>query len=476
MILREYQKEAKEEIRIAFSKHKRVVCCSPTGAGKTVIASSIINDSFKKDKNICIVVHRIEILKQFYKALHEFGLTWINFIVAKQTEYQLAREGFQGMFKPRLQRLNLCMVETFHRRYGKGYGNLNVDFYILDEIHHGSYRKLCHQSNKSFILGFTATPKASNKDEPLNGYFDDIVCPVSVNDLIELGYLVRGKTFSIKHNFKNLKMRMGEFTERSLYEEFHKPKLFKGVVDNYLRNANNLRAICYSVNVRHSKETCKEFKKAGVPSEHVDGTTDPKTRADIFARYEQGNTQILCNVGVATTGYDNPSTRCIIENCATAQLTKHHQMLGRGSRPLTNPLADPKEEFIIIDMGKNYLRHGLYGEQIDWKEVFNDPNQGTNAKETKRRIECKNCGAVIKVNTIKCPYCNNERSLEDVNKTIQGFMSAEEIKDYKLSTLPAYLRGKKFSEMSDTELKQYGDLMGYKPSWFWVIRNKLGRR
>lgn len=475
MELRDYQEKAKSEIRSAFSKNKRIVCALPTGGGKTVIASSIVDSSLNKSSRTCIIVHRVEILKQFYHSLRKFGISNINFVVSEQVRRQLTLEGYQGFFDKRLKTLNLCMVETFHRRYGRHYHDLGVDFYVMDEIHWGSYRKLCHEANGAFILGFTATPKATSRTEPLNTYFDDIVAPITVKELINMGYLVKGRTFSINYKFKNLKVRMGEFTEHSLLQEFKKPKLFNGVVDNYIKHANGLRAICYNVNVDHSKSVCEEFNKKGIPSAHVDGNTPSDERSKIFKDYEEGRFLILCNVGVATTGYDNPSTRCIIENRATMQLTLHHQMLGRGARPITNPLVTPKKEFIIIDMGRNYMRHGLYGEDVNWIEIFNDPSIAETKNEEKKLIECSECGAIIKASIIKCSYCGNERSAKEVSDSLMGFMSTEEIRDYRRSNLPKYLSSKKLSEMNDSELKQYGDLMGYKKNWFWAIRKKIRR-
>lgn len=477
MILREYQEEAKEEVKKSFLlKNKRTVCCLPTGSGKTVIGASVVSDSLFKGSNTCILVHRIEILKQFYKSLKAFGLDYINFIVSAQTRAQLTEEGYQGTFDKKLKQLNLCMVETFHRRYGPSYHDLPVDLYVMDEIHWGSYRKICNKTNFAHILGFSATPVCASNKDPLNTYFDDMVCPVSVKDLIDIGHLVRGRTFSIEHDFSNLKMRMGEFTESSQYEEFRKPVLFKGAVDNYLRYASNLRALCYNVNVAHSKSICDQFNKAGIPCAHVDGKTPSDERASIFGQYEHGDIRVLCNVGVATTGYDNPSTRCIIENRATAQLTLHHQMLGRGARPLTNPLVNPKNEFIIIDMGNNYARHGLYGEDVDWKELFHDPGKSVNKKEDRKLCECKECGAIVKVTIPKCPYCGYEKSPKEITESLNKLGILKEITDYKTQNVPVELRNKRFSEMTDDELRSYGSLMGYSPKWYYVIRNKIGRK
>lgn len=475
MELRDYQHDAVDASRLAMRNHRRVICTLPTGAGKTVIAGSVVASALEKGNTVCIIVHRIEILKQFYKALKAFGVDYINFVVSDATRRHLTEEGFQGLFEKKIKQINLCMVETFHRRFKHHYHDLPVDLFVMDEIHWGSYRKLCHEANKAYILGLTATPVASSDSHPLNTYFDHIVCPVSVADLISRGFLVKGRTYSITHDFKRLKIRMGEYTESSMFAEFKRPKLFKGVVDNYLKHAEGKRAICYNVNVEHSKIVCDEFNARGVPAVHVDGTTPAEERARLFRQYETGEAMVLCNIGVATTGYDNPATRCIIENRATTKLALHHQMLGRGARPIQN-IFSTKKDFTIIDMGRNFLRHGLYGERVNWEALFHNPNLGTNPKDTRKLIECPKCGAIVKASVPQCAYCGNERTPPEVEKSIQEFMNTEEVREYKLSQLPPHLRGRRFGDMSHAELTQYAKVMGYKPSWVWVVQNKMGRR
>ena len=74
---------------------------------------------------------------------------------------------------------------------------------------------------------------------------------------------------------------------------------------------------------------------------------------------------ILCNVGVLTTGFDEPSIETIILNRATKSLSLYLQMVGRGSR-----LSENKEKFLVLDLGKNTTRHGAYTDYFDWQAYF----------------------------------------------------------------------------------------------------------
>ena len=72
--LRDYQEELKNKLRESFKIYKKVILLAPCGAGKTVIASSIIKDSISKNKNIWFIVHRRELQSQAEKTLEKYGI------------------------------------------------------------------------------------------------------------------------------------------------------------------------------------------------------------------------------------------------------------------------------------------------------------------------------------------------------------------------------------------------------------------
>lgn len=444
----DFQLEHASNIRKAFRKERRVIGQLPTGGGKGVELAYIASEAIKKGSVVCISCHREEIFQQLYRNLIAFGIQ--PGLIAQGHDPMPGRQAY------------LSMVETFCRRMNKGLmEKLNINFFILDECHFGNYYKLT-QSVNCHILGFTATPKSTGNPE-LNEYFGDIVCGPTITDLIGIGRLVPTKTYSVQHDFSKVKMKGKDYDDKALFNEFKKPKLWEGAVRSYMEHANGLQALCFNVNVEHSNATTLQFRDHGIRAAHVDGDTPKEDRNLIFQKYRDGDIQVVCNVGIATTGTDIPETECVIQNFATTSIVKHCQTLGRGAR-----CADGKRMFTTIDMGRNYIRHGEFGEEIDWRYIFQNPSAAYKKEQTKTKRECDECGAVIKFRLKKCPYCDHEISDQEIEKKFLEGASTEEVKAYRLQTVPPHLR-KPVSQMSKNELSAYARHMCYSPKWVHVM-------
>lgn len=467
MKLFEYQEDWIQKISQSFRRrNKRVIGQIATASGKTVMASEIAVRSSRTGRNVCILVHRREILNQFFRTLRRFNVT--PGLIA------------QGHKPQRGHQIYIAMVETLSRRIAKGIlDDLDIHFFIMDEAHWGSYPKVLDQID-CHVLGLTATPKSSGAKGELNEYYDDIVTGPSVKDLITLKRLCPGTTFSIKHDFSKVRKKRGEFEELSLIQEFKSAQLYSGAVEKYMSICPDRKAICYCVNIQHGIDTAMQFIDHGKKTYCVDsknafslvnGEMRETNRDHVFKSFEEDKDSVLVNVGIATTGYDCPDVSCIIENFATMSITKHHQVIGRGARS-----HESKDDFIIIDMGRNYLRHKMFGEHIDWEEIFRRPKDLEEKKETRRDVrECNTCGMVIKMRSKVCPYCGEIYSDEDIREKLLEEGTAEEIRQYKLQNLPVYLR-KDISKMSYPELVQYARLMGMSPKWPRILYAKRKQR
>jgi superfamily II DNA or RNA helicase len=450
-----FQAQAVDKCRLKFKQgKKKIILCSPTGSGKTVMACWFVRQALAKGKTVAILVDRQEILKQFDAALNRFGL-WPELITAGS--------------KPVVSNLYLGMVESYYNRMSKSSHITDCDFLIFDECHSTAYFKIIRKNPNQFIMGLTATPVLTGTKDRLNEYYDDIVELSKVEDLIKDGWLCDSRTYSADLiDVKNLDKKNGDFTEESQQKEFGKTRVIDGVLNNFLKFCPDSTFICYNVNVAHSKTMAAFFNFNGIKCRHLDGTTDPEYRKETFAMLKAGDLQGVHNYGICTTGFDEPRVDSIIQNFATISLAKHIQTGGRGARRF-----DGKKIFHILDMGMNYSRHGLWNVNKDWTDIFHHPKEAKlrEEQEALNNLSCSTCGYVMQLKLDACPICDTPiKNIIQKAKADRPPTQAELklIKAQLTSKLPPHLQHREVKSFSRKELIEYAEHMGYNQKWVYV--------
>ena len=76
-MLRDYQQQICEQVRLAFGRHRSVLVQMPTGTGKTVVLASLIGQERSAGKgplSVLIVAHRRELIEQIKSTIRRMGL------------------------------------------------------------------------------------------------------------------------------------------------------------------------------------------------------------------------------------------------------------------------------------------------------------------------------------------------------------------------------------------------------------------
>ncbi len=387
MELREYQQKFTLNIATKLSQGKRkVIAQLATGGGKTICFANIAKKfSEKQNKSVLILVHRKELLQQTRRTLFN----------AYEIDCQIV---IAGMKTIPTSPVYVGMVETVKRRIDRFE---NIGLVILDEAHIANFNKIHDHFKDAYFIGFTATPLSSSKEKPLNLFYDDIVCGIDIPDLIGMGSLCPNQTYAAKDavNRKTLAIKGGEFDQGLMGLEFSKPHHIENTVKIYKQKADNTKAIVFNSTIEHSKAVCDSFVRAGYPARHFDGETESKERNEILGWFETTCGAILCNVGIATTGFDEPSIETVIINRSTMSMPLWLQMTGRGSRP-----TEYKDSFVIIDMGGNAITHGDWCQSRDWENIFkNPPKKGPPGIAPVK--DCPSCERIVAASTRICPEC-----------------------------------------------------------------------
>lgn len=384
--LRPYQQDFIDAVRNEFLRgNRRVVGVAPCGAGKTIMTGWMIRESLNRGKRSIFFVHRKELIDQTAATFKQLGIP--HGIIAADVPMQLELP------------VQIASVQTLARRIDK----IPVpDFLICDECHHvlaNTYKKILDAFPKAFLLGVTATPQRLGGIN-LDDVFSSMVQSLSVNELIALGnltkfhYFVPEKTIDLS----GVRSGFGEYNQADLADVMSDKTIIGDIVEDYLRHANGKSAICYCVNVEHSKNVAKAFRDAGIAAAHCDGDTPKVLRAKIVSDFRRDKIKVLCNAELFGEGFDVPHCQAVILARPTQSLTLYIQ---QSMRPLRPDPADPNKVAVIIDHVRNYLKHGLPNDDRQWS-----------LEPKPKEISCPNCGKWIVPIERKgkkfCPKCGFE--------------------------------------------------------------------
>jgi superfamily II DNA or RNA helicase len=356
---RDYQVQQIESTIEAVSQRRKVCVQLPTGGGKTMEFSLLAQRYTRNtDKAVLILVHRQELMYQAAKTIKRvMGID--PYLITSTTKHFYISRVYIGMVESTLSRMDLFN---------------NVGLVIIDECHIANFNKVHNLFLEELIIGFSATPISSSKKEPLNKYYSCVITGPQISELIKGKFLAQNITRCPKHIVDSTQFQIdklkGDYNERQMAAEYKQPKHITNVVKNYNRYCKGKKTIIFNVNIEHSKDVTECFQFMGLPCKHLDSNVGDVERAEILKWFEETDDAILCNVMIATVGFDEPTIRNVILNFSTLSLTKFIQCCGRGSRWLPG-----KDYFNIIDMGGNCVRFGDWNDDRDWDYIFNHPDR-----------------------------------------------------------------------------------------------------
>ena len=373
----------------------------PTGGGKTIIFSEIVRQYLKlKKKKVVVLTHRIELCNQTSKVLSDFGV--LNKVV--NSKASLDDQEQYSCF--------VAMVETLNNRLLDDKLDISdVGLVIIDEAHYNSFTKLLKFFSSSFILGVTATPLSSNINLPMTDNYDELIVGESISELIKNNFLARANLYTYNVGLTSLIVGAnGDYTVKSSEELYTNNDMLSKLLLAYEERCLNQKTLIFNNGINTSLIVYDTFKKAGFNVRHLDNTATKKQRSETLKWFKETPDAILTSVSILTTGFDEPTVKCIMINRATKSLTLYYQMIGRGSR-----LLKDKNTFEVIDLGNNFYRFGEWGSDIDWHKIFRNPMNYLDSIQSDEEIEGR--FRYEMPDELKELFSNSENIHFDVDKT-----------------------------------------------------------
>lgn len=433
----------------AQSQYRRIIVASPTGSGKTTIAMQLMWNARQRGETSIFLAPRRELLKQTAQKLDRWAPFGYGMI-------QSSDDGPGNLYLP----IQVASVDTLISRAVKRNRLVlppmrNV---FCDEAH--LYQtKLRDQMMELFpdarIVGLTATPGRYD-GRPLGSQYDHMIEAATPKQLIRDGYLVPGcyKAPS-KPDFSKVKITAGEYNKKQ-HDAIMQP-LLGDIVESWLNYSSDCRTLVFANQVGHSVWLAERFRAVGVSAEHCDGTASEKHRDAVFERFESGETQVLCNVDLASYGYDLPEISCVVLAKRAKSIVWYQQAVGRGARR-----SEGKRFFRVNDHGGNVYEHGYFEEDRHWS-LSGSKSIGSRRKISGKRVKealrlrCPKCATVFD-GSLTCPECGYyfERTAKAF-KVVDG-----ELVDVRRSDVDESLLEKR---MFHAELLGYAHQKGYKAGW-----------
>jgi DNA repair protein RadD len=452
--LRDYQQTGVDDIRNSYRQGFRApLYVLPTGGGKTVVFTYVTQSALSRGKNVMILVHRDELLRQSISKLQGFGI---------------ASGAISPKYTPNFAApCQVGMVQTVVNRT-KYYPN--VDFIIVDEAHHiaaNTYMQILDAYPNAYVLGVTATPVRSDGKGLGKGYggiFDTMILGPTVQDLINRGFLVEPIIYTSNQrlDFSGLNRgKSGDFTRHGMEKMLDKPAIIGNAVDHYRSICAYEPGVAFCVSRKAAEHTAAEFRAMGFKAFSVDGTTDHNDRKRILNGLSDGSVNVVTSCDVISEGTDIPAIVAAMLLRPTASEGLYLQQVGRSLRP-----APGKENAIVLDHVGNVLRHGLPEEEREWS--LKGSKKTTRQKDPEEQSEsvhqCENCYRVFHARLKVCPGCGvarkiKERELEQLEGDLVK-MSKEEIK-----AISRKKRNETSAAKTVEELQKIARDRGYNPRW-----------
>ena len=405
----DFQAEAIPKIASLLVKYNSVLVVSPGGSGKATLASAITQRyESKQPYKTAFFTHRDELFDQIRNRMLSFG-TFTQPINASTESIDSNTKAF------------VCMVETFNRRsqspsFLEYFKDVRLCHY--DEAHRSDFNKIFPffdaLNPKCKRIGWTATPISALKKRPLKDDWEVMIEIATIEQMQELNHnfpnmgTVPSELYHLGNVDRNkLKVKGLEFDDASNSEMFSKKEQIDNVIEGYFERG--LKTLCFDVDVKHSKKMCEAFKYNNINARHLNGNDKKNYRKDCLEWLKHTPDAVLNNVGILTTGFDEPSVEAIYINSSMMSLSLYIQKMVRGSRPYfyTDGVrkGSYKERYLALDFGNNAdFRGGNMGDcnrDIDWQDFFDNPN-----KQKREGIGgCKTCPVCKASNPIAARFC-----------------------------------------------------------------------
>jgi len=346
--LRDYQKE----ILKRAVENRRGIIALPTGAGKTLIGLNLIN---QLKKRALILVHRKELLYQWGERVEKyFGF----------------KPGIIGEGSYSEKSITVAMLQSLPTKPVK-------DFYgvlIADECHHipaNTFQTQAKKVKAKYRYGLSATPwRGDGKDLLINAQLGEFLEGISVEKLVEAGFLAKPKFIRLKWVSVRDRWEIDDSSYQKAVSKLFESRARNNKIVDYAEKLYNKGHKVYVdvVRINHGRDLLKEFKKREIPAVFISGSDSGARRQEVLKKFVEDGFILISTL--IKEGADLPEMTAVILAGGGRSSVMVIQTIGRALRPkkdngneaLVVDLIDDLSYFSRHTKSRNHTFQNYYGE------------------------------------------------------------------------------------------------------------------
>jgi len=328
--------------------HKRFWFEHATGAGKTVAAMGFVEAS--RTGGVLILTHRRNLVDQFLGELRTRGYS------KRESPPLLDGEGTNRVDGP-------VTVETY-QWFVRNAGRISDAYTIVicDEAHTALGEKTSAAIRAwtgPIFVGMTATGALIARH--VTDLFPTQTSRFDLAQAARRGVIAPLRCLRIPpgpgvRTIAKVPLRKGdvdmEFDQEMLAELLDQLPFNLAIADLYKTRFNGVPGVVYAAGVRHAMNVAEAFREIGIKAMGVSGETPKRELAEILAKYERGEIDVLVNAQLLAEGWNSPRATVCMHLAPTASKRIYQQRVGRVTRRHPG-----KESGIVVDFVHPATRH-----------------------------------------------------------------------------------------------------------------------
>jgi superfamily II DNA or RNA helicase len=321
--LRDYQHAATSRCLVDLETYRSSLIVLATGLGKTILFCKLVE---QWQGRVLVLAHLEELLQNARDDLQA--------ITGEPVGIERGKDHHEG------ERIVVGLIQSVSRRL-QHFAPEHFSLIIIDEAHHANsdaYGRVLEHFAQAKVVGLTATDsRADGGALP----FESCSYRMGIREGIDEGYLVpvRGKRVIIASlDLQRVKKKAdGDFDDAALDDEMVRGAA--AIADVLVADYAFEKGILFFPGCASARLTAELLNEREPDSAiYIDGMITGQTRRDLVNTLKSGGARWLCNVGIATEGFNWPEASVVGMCCPTLSRPAYVQRVGRGTRPMSGLL------------------------------------------------------------------------------------------------------------------------------------------